>query len=233
MTRARFNPGWKFTILVAVVSLLTVSLGIWQLNRASYKTQLYEGYLESLTARPAEPKVSETLPAFLRVRLTGRYGHEMFLVDNRVSEGEVGYWVVSVFVTDDGVRYLVNRGFVGGGEARSKVPEVDTPGERVTLEGIVWPFTGLPPLFKEDEWASEWPLRVQQLDITNMASLVSAVAAEIRLEEGQAGVSDPAPFAEVFDPDRHRGYAATWFGLTLVLVVGYVWFGRRHQGEIT
>ena len=99
--------------------------------------------------------------------------------------------------------------------------------------GAVWPFLGLLPVYDEDAWAAGWPKRVQRMEITRMAKEADAVAVEIRLEPGQPGVAQAAPFASVLSDAKHRGYASTWFGLALVLSVGYVIFGiRSARGEL-
>jgi cytochrome oxidase assembly protein ShyY1 len=46
----------------------------------------------------------------------------------------------------------------------------------------------------------------------------------------QPGVLVPAPQAHDFKAVMHRGYATQWFGLALVLSIGYIVYGlRRHD----
>ena len=69
------------------------------------------------------------------------------------------------------------------------------------------------------------------MDIVQMAeALDDAAAVEIRLEMGQPGVQVPARLYTGVNPERHLGYAAQWFGLAIVLAVGYVFVGLKRNG---
>ncbi len=209
-----------------------ISLGFWQLARGAEKRQLETDYLTQLTALPVPVAQLNVAQRFQRVRLTGRYGNEMYLLDNQVVEGVTGYWVVQVFNEKNGKRYLANRGFWPGGRLRSELPQIPTPSETVSLVGVVWPFTGLLPVLDDDVWPAGWPKRVQRLDINRMADVADTQAFEIRLEAGQPGVQTAAPFAPVLSDAKHNGYAATWFGLAVVLSVGFLVFGFKNpRGE--
>ncbi len=223
------------TAFVAVMLPLVLSLGSWQVERGAEKRGLEMDYLERLTTLPVRPDAAtETLLRFQRVRLQGNYAAEVFLVDNQVNGGKPGYWMVQGF--DDsasGRRYLVNRGYVQAPPVRSQMPETVAPGGEVEVIGTVWPFTGLIPVLDEDVWADGWPKRVQRLDIARMADHVDAVPFEIRLEPGQPGVQVAAPFAQVLSDAKHRGYAATWFGLAIALAAGYLVLGFKSGARRT
>ena len=228
-----FAPGWKMTVFVAAMLPTVVSLGMWQVERGAEKRALESAYLNRLTALPVAPSDAALAKPFTRIRLQGEFRPEIYLLDNQVRDGRVGYWLIQAFAAADGRRYLVNRGFVQAPPERSLLPELSSPaGERVVV-GAVWPFLGLLPVYDEDAWAAGWPKRVQRMEITRMAKEADAVAVEIRLEPGQPGVAQAAPFASVLSDAKHRGYASTWFGLALVLSVGYVIFGvRSARGEL-
>ena len=166
---------------------------------------------------------------FQRLRLVGQFGKAVFLVDNQVQAGRPGYWIVQAFDDNAGRRFLVNRGFVLAPPTRDQLPAVPAPAGEVTLLGVVWPFTGLVPLLDEDPWGEGWPKRVQRLDVARMGEAADAEPVEVRLEDGQPGVTIAAPFATVLSDAKHRGYAATWFGLAGALCVLFAVFGfRRH-----
>ena len=223
------------TAFVAVMLPLVLTLGSWQVQRGAEKRGLEMDYLERVTTLPVRPDAAtEALQRFQRVRLQGNYAAEVFLVDNQVNGGKAGYWVVQGF--DDrasGRRYLVNRGYVQAPLARSELPETPAPDGPVEVVGAVWPFTGLIPVLDEDVWADGWPKRVQRLDVARMAVHVDAEPYEIRLEPGQPGVAVAAPFAQVLSDAKHRGYAATWFGLAIALVIGYLVLGFKSGARRT
>ena len=221
------------TVFVLLMLPLVVALGIWQLDRAAEKRGYQNRYFDRVGALAVPPPAELADAAFLRVRLVGRYepGHH-YLIDNRPRSGEPGYWVVTRFLADDGRRFLVNRGWLAAPDGRGVLPEVPTPAGQVAVVGVVWPDTGLTPLLAEDPWTTGWPRRVQRLNVDRMAAQGDhVVPAEIRLEPDQPGVLAPLPLDMDFRPERHTGYAVQWFGLAVVLVVGYLLFGFRRAEE--
>ena len=214
-----------------------LSLGSWQLSRAAEKRQLIDEFMQSLGGLPEPARLLEQtdLGSFQRVRLQGVFSPEVFLVDNQIHEGKVGYWVVQVLESNQGRedrRFLVNRGFVPAPERRDDLPRIEVSADPVTLITVVWPDTGLVPLWVEDSWRAQWPLRIQRMDIKRMAQLTQAWPFEFRLEAGQPGVYQPAPMATALDAAKHNGYAATWFGLALTLAAGFVIVGMRQARQI-
>ena len=138
------------------------------------------------------------------------------------------FWLLQGFADASGRRLIVNRGFLAATARRDKLPAFSVPAGTVTLVGVVWPFTGLIPVLDDDVWPESWPKRVQRLDVARMAQTLGAEAFEVRLEPGQPGVGQAAPFAKVLSDATHMGYAATWFGLALALTVGYLAFGFKQ-----
>lgn len=232
LERRGFAPGWKMSLFVAAMLPTVLALGFWQLDRADLKRGYEASYFDRM-AQPAGPVPDDPAgAAFMRVSVAGRYDTERyFLVDNQVHEGRTGYWLIAVLRADDGRQWLVNRGWIAAPPVREELPVVDIPPDRVVLTGVLWPDTGMVPLLAQDRWADGWPKRVQRLDIEAMAVSVGGgtPAAEIRLEGGQPGVEVPANLGHDFKSRTHEGYAAQWFGLGGVLIVGYLFYGfRRH-----
>lgn len=227
---SRFRPGWKMTAFVSLLLPVVLILGIWQLQRAQEKRAYEEAYLDAMAGMPVAPRAE--LADFQRVGLEGRFepGRD-FLVDNQTHRGAVGYGVVSSFLTDDGRRWLVNRGFLAGGTRRDRLPAVVSPAGPVRVTAVVWPELGMMPIFGEDTWIEGWPKRIQRLDVGRMAlALDNGVAREIRLEAGQPGVLEPPLLALNMPAEKHLGYAVQWFGLAFALGLGYLIFGfRRHD----
>ena len=203
---------------------ILLALGNWQVQRGDYKRQLENQYLSKLTELPQTPN-SETLSQpFQALRLTGQYHPEMFFVDNQVLKGATGYWVYQVFEDDSVGRVLINRGFVAS-NGRQTLPAVLTPPGVLRLTATVWPQLGLIPAWGSQDWSGEWPKRVQRANVTRMSTTSGTWPAELRLEPGQPSVLVAAPFASRLSDEKHRGYAATWFGLAIVLLLGYLYLG--------
>jgi len=219
------------TLFVAALLPVLISLGFWQLRRADEKRQFEEQMLDRIGALAEVPGTEVT--DFERLRLTGTYeATQTFLLDNQTHAGAVGYGVITSFRADDGRRWLVNRGFLAGDPSRRVLPTVETPPGHVSLTGLVWPELGLLPTYGDDAWSEGWPKVVQRLEVARMADILeNAVPREIRLEAGQPGVFTPAATSLNMPAARHTGYAVQWFGLAIVLVGGYLYFGfKRRDG---
>jgi surfeit locus 1 family protein len=220
------------TLFVCAMLPIVLALGAWQLDRAALKRGYEAAYFERMAEAPVPMPAKLSGADFRRVGLAGRFDPERyFLVDNQVHQGRPGYWVVAPFRADDGREWLVNRGWILAPPRRDLLPDVEAPQATVRTTGIVWPDMGLVPLLAEDAWPSGWPKRVQRLDPKRMAAVAGATApVEIRLEAGQPGALIAAATAHDFRASRHQGYAAQWFGLAAVLVIGYIVHGfRRHE----
>jgi cytochrome oxidase assembly protein ShyY1 len=233
----RFRPGWSLSMLVLALVPLGVALGAWQLHRGEQKRVLEEGYLASLGGLPiseAELRSLGTAVALRRVRLIGTYdAARQFYVDNRTHRGASGYWVVTPFTTSQQTAYLVNRGWIGA-NGRESLPAAPVPTGVQRIEVVAWPPTGLGLLARADEWAEDWPKRVQQLDVERMAQHVPlALVMELRLEAGSPGVLEPVAATVDLSPARHLGYAVQWFALALALSLTWIVVGvRRGRGSL-
>ena len=219
------------TGFVIVMLPLLLRLGNWQVQRGALKRDLESQYLEKLTELPKPVSVDVMSQPFQALKLNGRYQPETFLVDNQVSGGKTGYWVFQVFDEASFGRVMINRGFIAS-TTRDRLPQVPMPDETVALVATVWPELGLIPAWGPQEWSGDWPKRIQRVNISRMAVAATAWPAELRLEAGQPGVLEPAPFASRLSDDTHRGYAATWFGLATALVLGYFFLGFSASARV-
>ena len=226
----KFDPGWRMTAFLVVMLPTLLSLGAWQLERGDQERALENQYLAKLTELPVQPSPQSLSQPFQALRLFGRYHPEIFLLDNQVSNGIVGFWVYQVFLDQSLGKLLINRGFVAS-LGRDVLPIVETPDTEITMVATVWPQLGLIPAWGEQQWSATWPKVIQRANVDRMAQMVSAWSVELRLEPGQPSVLKPAPFASRLSDDKHRGYAATWFGLAAVLVLGYCYLGFTQSAK--
>lgn len=238
-SRAAVAPNWRMTLFVVLMLPLVLSLGGWQLQRAAYKQDLMDAYFDKLGGLPRALDADTATPAaFTRVRVEGDYEDVNLLLDNQISAGQPGYWVYSPF-TAHGATWLVNRGWIAGSGNRTELPAVPpVPAGKVQLVALVWPDTGMLPLFGEQAHkqlaTNVW--RMQRIDFAappdGLAELVEGQLrdVELRLEDAQPGVLQAIPQTMGFGVERHKGYAIQWFGLAIALVAGY-FFYRRSLSE--
>lgn len=115
------HPVLWVTLLLAGLFALAgfVALGMWQVNRLTWKTDLIQRIDQRVKAAPvAAPgptewvTLTEANAEYRRVTLRGRYAHELETFVQATTALGSGYWVLTPMRTDEGYWVLVNRGFV-------------------------------------------------------------------------------------------------------------------------
>ena len=132
-----------------------------------------------------------------------------------------------------GATWVVNRGWYAAPAKRQELPLIPpAPEGTVDVVAIVWPDTGLLPLFGAAvaEQLNEHTWRLQRLDFEALGALgVQAQKSELRLEAVQPGVLEALPQTIGFGVERHQGYAFQWFGLAVALIAGYFFYRRSFS----
>jgi surfeit locus 1 family protein len=237
----RLQAGLWPTLATAILLPVLMGLGFWQLQRAEFKRTLQAEYDRYQNMPPqrmlARVDALETLH-YRHIVVRGRYEPErQILIDNRVVQGRVGYYVITPLrIYDSTVRVLVNRGWVAAGPDRSQLPVIETPTETVELTGVA-SLPSRPGLRLGDAHASgsEWPEVWQYLELKEYERL-----AAFPLQ----------PVVLLMDPDSpggglvrhwtrldagiqtHQGYALTWFSLAFALAAIYILLNTRKDRHV-
>jgi surfeit locus 1 family protein len=226
-----FRPGLWPTVTVLLCLPVLVMLGTWQLDRLAWKTAL----IDALRTRQAEAPVALPASAALdpswnhrRVVVRAALRAQPALRYGVVARGsEPGHLVLQAAELPDGRRLVVNRGW------RSDRPAdpLATPAGASDLIGVArWiddveprPFTPA-----NDPGGNRWYWYERGALETVFGHPVLPVVLEVT--EGPGGPGAPVPQPVVVDlPNNHLGYALTWFGLALSLVVIYLVFGFTRK----
>lgn len=230
------KPGWLPRCLAGLLVVLAigtmVSLGLWQLDRMEQKQQR----LASIAQKSAAAPVSlAALPANTDVRdfpvqFSGsRQDTSLFLIDNQIEQGQVGYAVVATYITAAGP-VLVNFGWVAAPPFRHQLPAVTLPQTLESATGVI-AVPGHNPVVSETTTGLTPPATVlQQLDIDAVATL-----SDTQLQPYVVQLTDPsAQFVRnwqpvVMSPEKHLGYAIQWFGLALAatFIALFIYVYRR------
>lgn len=229
------NPGKRprsrvgLTVLASVflaVFVGLIALGVWQLQRRTWKLDLIQRVEARVHAPPAAAPgpddwagVDAARDEYKHVALDGRYlpGHDTLV--QAVTELGAGFWLISPFRTGDGSVVLVNRGFVPN--ARSATP---APADaRVTgLLRLSEPGGGF--LRKNDPGHDRWYSR----DVAAIAAargLQPVAPYFVDADRGAALPSDPRAqprwpvggLTVIKFVNNHMQYALTWFVLALMV----------------
>lgn len=219
------------TALMLAGLAVLIGLGVWQLKRLEWK----QGLIAQIEARTKGPPI--TLedavalagegrdPSYYRVRVDGRFHHAKELYLYAVSDGRVGWHVITPLETEDGDVVLVDRGFVPD---KLKDPSARALGQVenvVTVTGIVrTPETQTVFTPDNEPKANRWFWR----DLAGMArSMFPGGTTEVApffLEADKSEVPGGWPEGgqtRLEIPNNHLQYAITWFLLAAGLLIVY------------
>lgn len=223
------------TLFVLLLLPVLIRLGYWQLEREAEKKELQQLYEQRQQAEPrplAQVNWDQNDNGWRRIRAEGYYDtSHHFLLDNRIQSGQVGYEVLTPFLTDYGA-LLVNRGWIAAGPRRDILPSVSTPEEKVSLEFTVYvPDGELIMLAEESLSADQWPKRIQQVNLERLSNTYteSFIPARLRLSKGSPGALTIDWQTVNMQPEVHRGYAIQWFLMATALIILYLFFSFRRK----
>ncbi len=219
---------YLFPLIIGLVGCaILISLGMWQLRRMDWKDEMIAQIQSRIQGAPvALPAELDPSLKYAPVYVAGETtGEEIDVLSGTRASGG-GYQVISGFVTDDGRRILLDRGFVDQDHKRQPRPPV-----RLEVAGnLHWPeekgsATPAPNLAENIWFARDVPAMAAQLG----TEPILVVAAEIR-GDGQ-GVK-PIPVAVEGIPNNHLSYAVQWFMIAAVwagMTVALIWRIRQRQ----
>tara|TARA_B100000242_G_scaffold40232_1_gene24035 strand:- start:1545 stop:2252 length:708 start_codon:yes stop_codon:yes gene_type:complete len=224
---------WKASLTFLLLLLLVLSLGVWQIDRGYNKKELENTFLERQSQPVKEIKYNAFLESDLyrNVVLEGKYLEKIFFLDNKIHNGKPGLKVFSPFETTNNNLVLVSRGWIEL-EDRSKLPTINTTKNVLKLQGVLRPESQDFVLENEEMNNKNNPILLQTVNLSELSNFLGKPLSPYILELSELSES---AFVKTWQPInlssfRHFGYAVQWFGLAVVLIVGYVFFLRK--GEI-
>ncbi|HSG88453.1 MAG TPA: SURF1 family protein [Pseudomonadales bacterium] len=126
---------------------------------------------------------------------------------------------------------LVNFGWVLAAAERSRLPRPELPTGTVTIVGTLDLERDQGVAFGPISEGDDWPRRVQQIDLGALAAALDLrlYPAVLVADPGMPGVQTFTWRAVRMSSDTHRAYAVQWFGLALVLLVGWIVASLRSR----
>jgi surfeit locus 1 family protein len=187
-----------------------IGLGLWQMQRLAWKEGIIAGAETMIAADPVAlgSSLDPVADRYRSVVVNGAFTGEEAHVLTSSREAGPGFLVIAAYLTDDGRRILIDRGFVP--ETEKTTPR---PGREVTVTGnLAWPddITGSTPPY--DAQRAIWYGR----DLPGIAALLGTepVLVIARTDTGD-GIT-PQPVTVAGFRNNHWQYAVTWFSLAAV-----------------
>ena len=185
---------------------ILISLGVWQLHRLDWKEAMIARIEGGIHAAPVPlPATVDPAMKYMPVIVSGQTTGQEILVLSGTKERGGGYNVISAFVTEDGRRILLDRGFIEQDYRRTA-----RPATALSVAGnLHWPQDKSSATPEPDLKAGIWFAR----DVPAMAEAletqpVLVVAAEV---QGDAQGVMPIPVTIEGIPNSHLSYAVQWF----------------------
>jgi len=230
--------------LVAVVVL--GALGTWQLERRSWKEGLIAGLQNKLSAAPVAlppherwPQLTAAKDEFRRVKFSAEFLDQEALVYTsgsaiRPDVSGPGYWVLSPARLSDGSLIIVNRGFVPEGKQDPKTrPEGQPRGDAEIVGAMRWPEPR--GLFTPNDTPAKnlWFVRdPAAIAAAKGWGTVAPFYIDQEAPPAPGGLPKVGPLKPSL-PNNHLQYAATWYGLALVVLISGIVFVRTRRRELT
>lgn len=213
-------------VLAAAGVALLLSLGVWQVQRLAWKTDLIERVEARLDAPvvpapgPDEwPATTREAAEYRKVEVRGRFLNDKAVLTQAVTEEGAGFWVLTPLLAGDAT-YLINRGFV---PAATRTDYSRPEGEQTVtgLLRITEPKGGF--LRSNDPAGGRWYSR----DVAAIAEAQGlANVAPFFIDVARSGDGAPIGGLTVVQfRNSHLTYALTWFALALGLAGAAVFVG--------
>lgn len=208
----RFRPLPLMSLFAILAFAVLIATGRWQ----------WEKY-EEKTAAAAEPVAQMTIASYQPIE-----GGIQFVYGVRSDTREQG-WRVFTPVQEGESVIFVDSDFIPGRDSPNpdevRVPAAMRFGAPISgasiRPGELGPFVAPPRLLERRWYAVDLAAMGRNAGIENVADYYIAAAyvgADGRAEENPFAL---AAGADVLPPERHLGYALTWYGLALVLLAIY------------
>jgi surfeit locus 1 family protein len=242
--------GWRVLLAPGIATLVAlailVTLGMWQLERKSWK----EGLLAAIDARafgPAVPAPTEggwsawsaAADEFRRVQVTGTFLHDREvqlhgLAEERRGQALQGFYVFTPLRQADGSLVMINRGIVPTALRDPATRAAAQVAGEVTVTGL---------LRNPEERGLFVPANDAQRDewfVRNLGSMAAGRSLQRLAPFYVDADATPNPGSwprggqtRINLPNDHLKYALTWFGLALTLMGVFAAFAwkRLHPGS--
>lgn len=227
-------------LFLSLATLVFIALGIWQVERLSWKEALIARVDARIHATPIPaPAASDwqNITAenyeYTHVTVTGTFEKSKETLVFASTDYGPGYWVLTPLKSDTIGTVLINRGFIPLDKKDPATrPESQAAGEQ-TVTGLLRISEPKGTLLRSNQpTENRWYSRDVQAIATNKG--LNAVAPYF-IDADAAPNSKALPIGgltQVSFPNNHLQYALTWFGMAIMSLVFLVYLFRPKPAKI-
>ena len=223
----------KILIFAIIFVPITISLGLWQIERANEKKVIISNYDKLLVSTPIALQKEQPLENWQPIETVGAYQDLVIYEDNAINSGKAGFKVYHLFQNGDGTFIFVHRGFIERNLIKNNLPRVDTPVGKKNILGTT--------LFKQN---NTFVKNIEESDIRIIQEFNTSVLIErfpilkdrylhpflFNLDVRDADKFQPIEKPVNMTASKHIGYAIQWFGLCAALIILTI-YAYRRKGE--
>ena len=223
----------KILIFAIIFVPITISLGIWQIERANEKKLIIANYDKLLVSAPVALQKNQMLNNWQPIETTGTYEDTIVYEDNAINNGKAGFKVYHLFRNDDGTFIFIHRGFIERNLIKNNLPEVEIPTEKKSIYGTT--------LFKQN---NTFVKNIEESDSRIIQEFNTSLLIErypmlkdkylhpflFNLDIRDVNKYQPIEKPVNMTASKHIGYAIQWFGLCAALIILTIYAFRR-KGE--
>ena len=223
----------KILIFAIIFVPITISLGMWQIERANEKKLIIANYDKLLVSAPVALQKNQMLNNWQPIETTGTYEDTIVYEDNAINNGKAGFKVYHLFRNDDGTFIFIHRGFIERNLIKNNLPEVEIPTEKKSIYGTT--------LFKQN---NTFVKNIEESD----SRIIQEFNASLLIDKYpmlkdkylhpflfNLDIRDVDKYQPIEKPvnmtaSKHIGYAIQWFGLCAALIILTI-YAYRRKGE--
>ena len=223
----------KILIFAIIFVPITISLGLWQIERANEKKVIISNYDKLLVSTPIALQKEQPLENWQPIETVGAYQDLVIYEDNAINSGKAGFKVYHLFQNGDGTFIFVHRGFIERNLIKNNLPRIDTPVGKKNIKGTT--------LFKQN---NTFVKNIEESDIRILQEFNTTVLIErfpilkdrylhpflFNLDVRDADKFQPIEKPVNMTATKHIGYAIQWFGLCAALIILTI-YAYRRKGE--
>ena len=223
----------KILIFAIIFVPITISLGLWQIERANEKKVIISNYDKLLVSTPIALQKEQPLENWQPIETVGEYQDLVVYEDNAINSGKAGFKVYHLFQNGDGTFIFVHRGFIERNLIKNNLPRIDTPDGKKNIKGTT--------LFKQK---NTFVKNIEESDIRIIQEFNTSVLIErfpilkdrylhpflFNLDVRDADKFQPIEKPVNMTATKHIGYAIQWFGLCAALIILTI-YAYRRKGE--